>query len=435
MKISSVHAQEILDSRGNPTIECVTTLEDGATGWAAVPSGASTGKYEAVELRDGDKARYGGQGVLKAVENVNTKIQAAVKGLDASEQQTLDAKMIELDGTENKANLGANAILSVSLSAAKAAAASEKKPLYQYLTKFNPDFNGTYTMPIPEMNVMNGGKHGNWSTDIQEYMLFPVGAKSVVEAVRMNAEVYQNLKKILKSKGYAISIGDEGGFAPQFQNNEEPFQLMSEAITQSGYKVGKDIYFGIDAAATEFYSPAEAGAKEGMYTLNKEGRVVTSEEMSTFILGLASKYPMVSFEDAFAEDDWDGFKRFTDAGNGKFQVVGDDLYVTNTKRLMKGIENKTTNSILIKLNQIGTISETVDAILAARKVGMTSIVSHRSGETEDAFIADFVVAMGTGQIKTGAPARSERNAKYNQLMRIERELGDKAVYASFPFVK
>lgn len=428
MKIASVHAQEILDSRGNPTIECVTTLEDGTTGWAAVPSGASTGKYEAVELRDGDVKRYGGTGVLKAVENVNGKIQSVVKGMDVADQTALDTKMIELDATENKANLGANAILSVSLSAARAAAASEKKPLYQYLTKFNPDFNGTYTMPIPEMNVMNGGKHGNWSTDIQEYMLFPVGAPSIVEAVRMNAEVYQNLKKILKSKGYAISIGDEGGFAPQFKNNEEPFQLMSEAIEKSGYVVGKDIYFGIDAAATEFY-------KDGKYTLNKEGKTVTSEEMSAFILDLASKYPMVSFEDAFSEDDWDGFKRFTDAGKGKFQVVGDDLYVTNTKRLMKGIENKTTNSILIKLNQIGTITETVDAILAARKVGMTSVVSHRSGETEDAFIADFVVAMGTGQIKTGAPARSERNAKYNQLMRIERELGNKAIYAQFPFTK
>lgn len=428
MKISSVYAQEILDSRGNPTIECVTTLEDGSTGWAAVPSGASTGKYEAVELRDGDMSRYGGQGVLTAVENVNTKINTSVKGMDVLEQEALDRKMIELDGTENKANLGANAILSVSLSAARAAAASQKKPLYQYLTKFNPDFKGTYTMPIPEMNVMNGGKHGNWSTDIQEYMLFPVGAKSIAEAVRMNAEVYQNLKKILKSKGYAISIGDEGGFAPQFQNNEEPFQLMSEAITKSGYAVGKDIYFGIDAAATEFYT-------DGMYTLNKEGKKVTSEEMSTFILGLAAKYPMVSFEDAFAEDDWEGFKRFTTAGQGKFQVVGDDLYVTNTKRLQRGIEEKTTNSILIKLNQIGTITETVEAILAARKVGMTSIVSHRSGETEDAFIADFVVAMGTGQIKTGAPARSERNAKYNQLMRIERELGEKAVYAVFPFTQ
>lgn len=426
MKIASVHAQEILDSRGNPTIECVTTLEDGTSGWAAIPSGASTGKYEAVELRDGDKKRYLGQGVLKAVENVNTKINSVVKGMDAADQENLDRKMIELDGTENKANLGANAILSVSLSAARAEASSEKKPLYEYLTKFNPDFKGIYTMPIPEMNVMNGGKHANWATDIQEYMLFPIGASSVVEAVRMNAEIYQNLKKIIKSKGYAISIGDEGGFAPAVKSNEEPFQLMSEAITAAGYNLGTDVCFGIDAAATEFF-------KDGKYVLNKEGKTVSSSELSIFILDLASHYPMVSFEDVFSEDDWDGFKLFTDAGKGKFQVVGDDLYVTNTKRLIRGIQNKTTNSILIKLNQIGTITETVAAILAARKSGMTSVVSHRSGETEDSFIADFVVAMGTGQIKTGAPARGERTAKYNQLMRIERELGEKAIYAQFPF--
>lgn len=428
MKISSIHAQEILDSRGNPTIECVTTLENGVSGWAAVPSGASTGKYEAVELRDNDPKRYLGQGVLKAVQNVNEKINSAVKGMDPSEQEALDKKMIELDGTENKANLGANAILSVSLSAARAAAAAEKKSLYEYLTKFNPDFKGTYTMPIPEMNVMNGGKHANWATDIQEYMLFPIGASSVVEAVRMNAEIYQNLKKIVKSKGYAISIGDEGGFAPAVKSNEEPFQLMSEAIAKAGYELGKDVSFGIDAAATEFY-------KDGSYVLNKEGKTVSSDELSAFILDLASRYPMVSFEDVFSEDDWDGFRKFTAAGKGKFQVVGDDLYVTNTKRLERGIKEDTTNSILIKLNQIGTITETVNAILAARAVGMTSVVSHRSGETEDAFIADFVVAMGTGQIKTGAPARSERLAKYNQLMRIERELGDKAVYARFPFNK
>lgn len=428
MKISSVHAQEVLDSRGNPTVECVTTLENGITGWAAVPSGASTGKYEAVELRDGDPKRYLGTGVLNAVENVNSKINGIVKGVDAADQSTLDKKMIEADATENKANFGANAILSVSLSAARAEAASEKVPLYAYLSKFNPDFKGTYTMPIPEMNVMNGGKHANWATDIQEYMLFPVGAPSVVEAVRMNAEIYQNLKKILKKKGYAISVGDEGGFAPNVKSNEEPFQLMSEAIEQAGYVLGKDVSFGIDAAATEFY-------KDGKYTLNKEGKTITSAEMSTFIMDLASRYPMISFEDVFAEDDWEGFRAFTEQGAGKIQVVGDDLYVTNTKRLKRGIEEKTTNSILIKLNQIGSITETVDAILSARKSGMSAVVSHRSGETEDAFIADFVVAMGTGQIKTGAPARSERLAKYNQLMRIERELGEKAVYAKFPFNK
>ncbi len=428
MKISSIHAQEILDSRGNPTIECVTTLEDGTTGWAAVPSGASTGKYEAVELRDGDKKRYLGQGVLKAVENTNTKILSEVKGMDAAAQESLDKKMIELDGTENKANLGANAILSVSLSAARAEATSEKKPLYTYLSKFNPDFKGTYIIPIPEMNVMNGGKHANWATDIQEYMLFPIGASTVVEAVRMNTEIYQNLKKIVKSKGYAISVGDEGGFAPAVKSNEEPFQLMSEAIVKAGYVLGKDVCFGIDPAASEFF-------KDGKYALNKEGKTVTSDELADFFRNLATKYPIISMEDIFAEDDWDGFRSFTKIGNGKIQVVGDDLYVTNTKRLERGIKESTTNSILIKLNQIGTITETVEAILAARAVGMTSVVSHRSGETEDAFIADFVVAMGTGQIKTGAPARSERLAKYNRLMRIERELGGKAVYATFPFRK
>lgn len=428
MKITSIHAQEILDSRGNPTIECVTTLENGITGWAAVPSGASTGKYEAIELRDGDPKRYLGLGVLKAVENVNTKINAVVKGLDAAKQEELDQKMIELDDTDNKANLGANAILSVSLSTARAEAANEKKPLYEYLTKFNPDFKGIYTMPIPEMNVMNGGKHANWATDIQEYMLFPIGASSDVDAVRMNAEIYQELKKIIKSKGYSVSIGDEGGFAPAVKSNEEPFQLMSEAVVKAGYNLGTDVSFGMDVAATEFY-------KNGKYELNKEGKTATSDELATFIFELSKKYPIVSFEDIFSEDDWDGFKKFTLNGDGKIQVVGDDLYVTNTKRLKRGIEEKTTNSILIKLNQIGTITETVNAILAARKVGMTSIVSHRSGETEDTFIADFVVAMGTGQIKTGAPARSERLAKYNQLMRIERELGEKAVYATFPFKK
>lgn len=426
MKISSLKAQEILDSRGNPTIECVATLENGIQGWAAVPSGASTGKYEAVELRDGDKSRYGGTGVLTAVANVNDIIQKAVKGVDAADQRKLDETMIELDGTENKAKLGANAILSVSLSAARAQALSEKKPLYEYLAQLNPDHKGTFTMPIPEMNVMNGGKHGNWASDIQEYMLFPVGAPSVVEAVRMNAEVYAHLKKILKSKGYAIGVGDEGGFAPSFKSNEEPFQLMSEAIDKAGYVLGKDICFGIDAAASEFY-------KDGSYVLNKEGKTVSSAELAEFYRDIASRYPIISMEDIFAEDDWAAYQDFMVKDGGKTQIVGDDLYVTNVTRLERGIKEKTTNSILIKLNQIGTISETVDAIMLARKNGMTAVVSHRSGETEDAFIADFVVAMGTGQIKTGAPARSERNAKYNQLMRIERELGNKAVYAVFPF--
>jgi enolase len=417
MKITKVLAQEILDSRGNPTIEAVATLEDGTTGWAAVPSGASTGKYEAVELRDEDNSRFAGAGVLKAVENVNAKIAQAVVGLDAEDQTKLDQTMIDLDGTENKANLGANAILAVSLSAARAQAASEKKELYEYLTKFNPDFNGTYTMPIPEMNVMNGGKHANWATDIQEYMLFPIGATSTREAVRMNAEVYQILKKIIKDKGYAITVGDEGGFAPNVGSNEEPFQLLSEAIEKAGYKLGTDISFGIDAAASEFY-------QDGKYKLAKEGKDVTSDELAEFFKNLENRYPIISMEDTFAEDDWEAFQKFT-AENPNLQIVGDDLYVTNVKRLQKGIENKTTNAILIKLNQIGTLTETINAVLLARKNGMRSVVSHRSGETEDAFIADFVVAMGTGQIKTGAPARSERVAKYNRLMRIERLLGDK----------
>jgi len=428
MKISSVHAQEILDSRGNPTIECITTLENGTTGWAAVPSGASTGKYEAVELRDGDPKRYLGLGVLKAVENVNTKINDVVKGMDASNQVELDTKMIELDATENKAKLGANAILSVSLSTARAEATAEKKPLYEYLTKFNPDFKGKYTMPLTMLNVLNGGKHGNWASDIQEYILFPTGATNTCDAIRMGVEVYHALRKILKLKGYSIAVGDEGGYAPQFKSNEEPFQIMMDAISEAGYTPGKDFHLGIDGAASEFY-------KDGKYHLKKEGLELTTDELVEFYLNLWKKYPIVSMEDVFDQDDWYGFKQLYLKSEGKMQVVGDDLFVTNIKRLKRGINEKICNSILIKLNQIGTVSETVSAILMARSAGMTAIVSHRSAETEDSFMADFVVAMGTGQIKTGAPARSERTAKYNQLMRIERELGEKSVYAQFPFRK
>ena len=319
MKIESLQAQEILDSRGNPTIECVATLEDGSTGWVAIPSGASTGKYEAVELRDGDPKRYGGAGVLKAIENVNSTIQSAVIGFEAEDQSKLDKTLIELDGTENKAKLGANAILSVSLSVARAEAQYEKKPLYQYLSKFNPDFKGIYTMPIPEMNVMNGGKHANWATDIQEYMLFPIGAPSVVEAIRMNAEVYANLKKVLKSKGYAISVGDEGGFAPSTtKNNEEPFQLMGEAIEKAGYVLGKDICFGIDPAASEFFD-------NDKYQFKKEGRSLSTDELTEFYLSLWKKYPIVSMEDMFDQDDWEGFKKLYDKTNGKLQVMGDDF--------------------------------------------------------------------------------------------------------------
>jgi len=427
MKIKSLRAQEILDSRGNPTIECVTTLTDGSTGWAAVPSGASTGKYEAVELRDGDPKRYGGTGVLKAVSNVNEILSKVVVGMEASKQEILDKKMIEADGTENKAKLGANAILSISMSVARAEAISEKKPLYQYLSKLNPDHKGIFTMPIPEMNVMNGGKHANWATDIQEYMLFPIGAPSTVEAIRMNAEVYSTLKKILKNKGYSVAVGDEGGYAPStLKTNEEPFQLMSEAIEKAGYILGKDICFGIDPAASGFF-------KDGKYYLKKEGKTLTSDELADFFRDLAKKYPIISMEDIFAEDDWDGFRKYTATEGKHTQIVGDDNYVTNVKLLKRGIAEKTTNSILIKLNQIGTLTETIETVLTSRKADMTAVVSHRSGETEDSFIADFVVAMGIGQIKTGAPARSERLAKYNQLMRIERELGKKAEYMKFPF--
>lgn len=418
---------EILDSRGNPTIATTVILEEGSTGWAAVPSGASTGKYEAVELRDGDLKRYQGQGVLKAIDNVNVKINGVVSGMNAEEQNKIDQKMIETDGTKNKANLGANAILSVSLAVARAQAIAEKKPLYQYLTKFNPDHKDTYTLPIPQMNIMNGGKHANWATDIQEYMILPVGAHSEKDAVRMGSEIYHQLGKELKALGYDISVGDEGGYAPQLTSNEEPFQRIVQAINQLGYIIGKDVFLGIDAAASEFF-------KEGKYRLNKENKTLNGDELSAFYQLLLQKYPIATVEDIFDQDDWIGFKKFTQFKGNKMQIVGDDIYVTNTERLKIGITEKATNSILVKLNQIGTLTETVQTILLAKQNSMTSVVSHRSGETEDPFIADFVVAMGTGQIKTGAPARSERTAKYNRLMQIEKELGEKAVYAQFPFV-
>lgn len=426
MKITQIEAIEILDSRGNPTIEAKVTLENGITGTAAVPSGASTGSYEAVELRDGEETRYNGQGVQTAIKNVEKIIAPALVGMGAAEQAKIDQTMIELDGTDNKAKLGANAILSVSLAVSRAAAKSLGLPLYAYLAKLDPQFKGEFKMPIPMMNIMNGGKHANWATDIQEYMILPVGAKSIAEAVRMCAEVYAQLKKVLKECGYNISVGDEGGFAPAVKSNEEPFQLMSEAIENAGYKLGRDIVFGIDAAATEFYY-------DNLYQLNKEGRNKTSQEMAEFYQEMIKKYPISSMEDIFAEDDWQGFADFTESTAGKVQIVGDDLFVTNIKRLKRGIEEKAGNSILIKLNQIGTLTETVAAVLLARANGMTAVISHRSGETEDDYIADLVVGLGTGQIKTGAPARSERTAKYNRLMRIEKELGDKAVLAKFPF--
>jgi enolase len=426
MKIKSIEALEILDSRGNPTVEATVILEDASIGSAAVPSGASTGSYEAVELRDGDMQRYNGLGVLQTVKNIETIIAPALVGQEASEQKNIDQLMIDLDGTENKAKLGANAILAVSLATARAQANSEKKPLYEYLAKFNPDFTGDYHLPLPMMNIMNGGKHANWATDIQEYMILPIGAQNMAEAVRMCAEVYFNLKKILKSKGYEISVGDEGGFAPAVKSNAEPFELMSEAIQKAGYTLGTDIIFGIDAAATEFY-------KEGIYELKKEAKNLSSSELADFYLDLLKKYPIKTVEDIFSEDDWQGFQEFLSKTENKVQIVGDDLYVTNIKRLQKGIEQKSSNSILIKLNQIGTLSETVEAILLARQNNMTAVISHRSGETEDDFIADLATAMGTGQIKTGAPARSERTAKYNRLLKIEKALGAKSSLKKFPF--
>lgn len=426
MKIKSIEALEILDSRGNPTIEASVVLEDGSLGSAAVPSGASTGSYEAVELRDGDMKRYNGLGVLQTVKNIETIIAPALVGQEASEQKNIDQLMIDLDGTENKAKLGANAILAVSLATARAQASHEKKPLYEYLAKFNPDFAGNYFLPLPMMNIMNGGKHANWATDIQEYMILPIGAQNITEAVRMCAEVYFNLKKILKAKGYEISVGDEGGFAPAVKSNAEPFELMTEAIQKAGYTLGTDIIFGIDAAATEFY-------KDGIYELKKEAKNLSSSQLADFYLELLQKYPIRTLEDIFSEDDWQGFQEFLLKTENKVQIVGDDLYVTNIKRLQKGIEQKSSNSILIKLNQIGTLSETIEAILLARQNKMTAVISHRSGETEDDFIADLATAMGTGQIKTGAPARSERTVKYNRLLKIEKALGAKAALKKFPF--
>jgi len=424
MKIRTIKALEILDSRANPTISATVVLEDGSNGTSAVPSGASTGTYEAHELRDGDAKRFAGLGVLKAVANVE-RIAEKLIGMEASDQQAIDQAMIDLDGTDNKANLGANAILAVSLAVAVAEAKAEKKPLFVYLSKFNPDHAGKFTMPIPMMNIMNGGKHANWATDIQEYMILPVGAKSMAQAVRMGAEVYGRLKEILKEKKYNTNVGDEGGFAPAVGSNAEPFDLISEAVSRAGYDLGPDIVLGIDAAASEFFV-------DGQYELKKENKTMGGLELINFYKDLVDKYPIVSLEDPFHEDDWESFVTLTESLSGK-QIVGDDLYVTNSARLKTGIEKKASNSILIKLNQIGTLSETMATILEARRNGMTSVISHRSGETEDTFIADLAVAFGTGQIKTGAPARSERTAKYNRLMKIEELISPGSEYAEWPF--
>ena len=414
--IIETFAREILDSRGNPTVEVEVFLEDGTIGHAAVPSGASTGAFEACELRDGDKARYGGKGVLNAVENVNSIIGPAIQGFDATEQAAIDKLMISLDGTDNKSKLGANAILGVSMAVARAAAKSLDLPLYQYLGGFNAK-----ELPVPMMNILNGGAHADNNVDIQEFMIMPVGAESFTEALCSCAEVYHTLKTVLKGKGLSTGVGDEGGFAPNLESNEEALEVICEAIKAAGYEPGKDFKLAIDAASSEFY-------KDGKYDLAGEGKIKTAEEMVDFYEYLVGKYPIVSIEDGLAEEDWNGWKVLTDRLGKKVQLVGDDLFVTNSKRLAKGIDMGVANSILVKVNQIGTLTEAFEAMELAKRSGYTCVVSHRSGETEDAIIADIAVAVNAGQIKTGAPARSERVAKYNQLLRIEENLYETAEY-------
>ena len=414
--ITDIHAREILDSRGNPTVEVEVTLESGAFGRAAVPSGASTGVHEAVELRDGDKSRYLGKGVTKACANVDTIIAPAICGMDALDQADIDRAMIRLDGTENKGNLGANAILGVSMAVARAAADYLEIPLYRYLGGSN-----SKTMPVPMMNILNGGKHADNNVDIQEFMVMPVGAGSWTEALRMCAEVFHSLRAVLMSRGYNTAVGDEGGFAPNLKSNEEALECIVLAIEKAGYKPGEQVRIAMDVASSEIY-------KDGIYDLAGEGRKLTSDQMIDFYADLCGRYPIISIEDGLAEDDWEGWQRLTAKLGDRIQLVGDDLFVTNTERLAKGIEINAGNAILIKLNQIGTITETMDAIEMAKRAGFTAVVSHRSGETEDTFIADLVVATNAGQIKTGAPSRTDRVAKYNQLLRIEEELADSAIY-------
>jgi enolase len=411
--IKSIHAREILDSRGNPTVEVDLILEDGSFGRAAVPSGASTGSHEAVELRDGDMDRYKGTGVLKAVSHVNGELSQTLVGQEW-DQDRLDRKMIECDGTENKGRLGANAILGVSLAFAHATAKSWNKPLYQYFHEISGQA-APMKLPVPMMNVLNGGKHADRSSDFQEFMIVPHGAPSFAEALRYGAETFHALKKILAERGFATTVGDEGGFAPSLGSNEEPLQLIVQAIEKTGFKPGEEIAIAMDPAASEFY-------KDGMYHLKSESRTLSSQEMIELYRSLIEKYPIISIEDGHAEDDWEGFAAMTKELGGKIQLVGDDIFVTNVEFLQKGIEMGVANSILIKLNQIGTVSETIDAIKVAREAGYTAVVSHRSGETEDTSIADFVVGLGTGQIKTGSLCRTERIAKYNELLRIEERL-------------
>ncbi|MEN6416417.1 MAG: phosphopyruvate hydratase [Armatimonadota bacterium] len=414
--IEEIIAREILDSRGNPTVEVEVWLDDGTMGRAAVPSGASTGAHEALEMRDGDKTRYMGKGVQDAVRNVNELIAPELINYPVTEQAAIDQTMLDLDGTENKAKLGANAILGVSLACAKAAADSMGLPLYRYLGGTNAK-----DLPVPMMNILNGGKHADNTVDIQEFMVMPVGACCWADALRMCAEVYHNLAKVLKSKGLSTAIGDEGGFAPNLKNSEETIEIILEAITNAGYKPGEQFMIALDCAATEMY-------QDGVYNFEGEGVKRTTDEMVDYLAGLCEKYPVISIEDGMSEDDWDGWVKLTKRVGDKVQIVGDDLFVTNVERLKKGIELGAANAILIKVNQIGSLTETLDTIELAKKNNMTAIVSHRSGETEDTFIADLVVATNAGQIKTGAPARSERVAKYNQLIRIEEDLCDVARY-------
>ncbi|MDQ4076890.1 MAG: phosphopyruvate hydratase [Chloroflexota bacterium] len=414
--IDDIFARQVLDSRGNPTVEVEVMLAGGAMGRAAVPSGASTGAHEAVELRDESTNYYGGKGVQTAVNNVNTKIADELIGWDATDQLAIDSMMIDLDETPNKSNLGANAILGVSLAVARAAANALNLPLYRYLGGV-----AAHMLPVPMMNILNGGKHAAESVDFQEYMVLPVGAESFADALRMGTETYHALKKVLKERGYATNVGDEGGFAPSLKENRDAFEVIMEAIERAGYTPGEDIYLGMDAAAAELY-------EDGKYVLEREGRTLTSEEMVDLWEEWVSQYPIISIEDGLGEDDWNGWELMVERLGNRVQIVGDDLLVTNVQRLEEAIERHAANSILIKLNQIGSLSETIAAVTMAQQVGWTAVVSHRSGETEDTTIADFAVAMNTGQIKTGAPARSERVAKYNQLLRIEEELGASAYY-------
>ena len=423
LEIEEIKALEVLDSRGNPTVQVEVLLEDGSYGVAMVPSGASTGSFEAVELRDGDKTRYLGKGVTKAVENVNEIIAPELEGMNVFDQVEIDKTLIEIDGTENKGKLGANATLGVSLAVARAAANALGISLYKYIGGVNAK-----TLPIPMMNILNGGKHADNTVNIQEFMIMPIGAKTFSKCMQMAAEIYHTLKKVLKSKGLATGVGDEGGFAPNLSSDEEALKLIVEAIEQAGFKPGTDVVLALDVASTEMYDEAKKIGKEGSYYFWKTDELKTVDEMIEYLVDLSNKYPIVSIEDGLAEEDWEGWKKLTDRLGSKLQLVGDDLFVTNIKRLQKGLDLKTANSILIKLNQIGTLTETLDAIELAKKNGYTAVVSHRSGETEDTTLADVAVATNAGQIKTGAPCRTDRVAKYNRLLNIEAELGKTAIY-------